>query len=155
MRSLRLAAAPIASALVLAAAGCEPLEDPSGKDKADVLERASAACAALESKLEKLIRPVDTGEAAVFYEEAAGFLDTTVDDIDGLDPPDPGRADWDEFVGGVRQQRDLLREAEDAAADGREGKLRTVEAELRRVGKRTQAAGERYGVKGKCVELPT
>lgn len=153
MRALRFATAPFALVLVLATAGCE-LEGASGRDKNDVIKQASAACTTLDKKLAKLVRPVELEELAIFYEVTAGFIDTTLEKLDSLDPPSAGLPDWDEFVGGVRQQRDLIREAADAAVDTREGKVSEAVRELRLIHERTVLAGEKYGVEGKCVELP-
>ncbi len=152
MRARRFASVPLALALVLAAAGCQ-LQEPSGKDKQDVVKEAAAACKALDEKLAKLARPVELGELAIYYEQAAGYIDTMLKKLDAFDPPAADLPDWNEFVGGIHQQRDLMREAADAALDGREGKVTEAEDELRLIHERTNLAGEKYGVEAKCVEL--
>ena len=154
MRALRAATALFALAVLLATAGCE-LEEASGKDKNDVLKQTEAACKSLDEKLAKLVRPIDLYELAIFYEQAAGYIDTTLEKLDSLDPPDADLPDWNEYVGGIRLQRDLLREAADAAVDRRPKKVRNAEREFRRMRVRTNTAGVKYGLERKCVALPS
>ncbi len=153
MRALRVATAPFALALVLATAGCD-VYPPSRRDKQDVVKETSAACTALDDKLGKLVKPVELEELAIFYEQAAGYIDETLEKLYTFEPPSADLPDWNEFVGGVRLQADLLREAADAAIDRRAGKVRAAERELRMIYVRTNLAGDKYGVEGTCVELP-
>ncbi len=153
MRALRLAIAPLALALGLATAGCD-LYGPSPRDKQDVVKLAAAACTDLDEKLAKLVRPVELEELAIFYEQAAGYIDTTLEELYALDPPSADLPDWDEFVGGIRLQRDLIREAADAAVDKRQGKVRDAEKQLRLMRVRTHLAATKYGIDTKCVTLP-
>ncbi|MGI8595048.1 MAG: hypothetical protein ACR2ML_11905 [Solirubrobacteraceae bacterium] len=154
MKALRFATVPFALALLLATAGCE-LEEPSGRDKQDVVKQTSAACRALDLKLAKLIRPVELEELAIFYEVVAGDIDTMLKKLDAFEPPSADLPDWNEFLGGIHQQRDLTREAADAAVDKRAGKVSGAEGELRLAHERTNLAGRKYGVDTTCVNLPT
>jgi len=152
MSVFRFATATFVLVVVLATAGCV---GPSPKDKQDIVKQAAAACDDLDEKLAKLVRPVELAEVAIFYEQAAGYIDKTLEKLDSFDPPDADLPDWNEFYGGVRQQRDLIREAADAALDGRQGKVSDAERELRLIHVRTGLAADKYGVEAKCVELPT
>lgn len=152
MRALRFAAASGALALTLATAGCE-LYDPSGRDKQDVIEQTEAACKDLDKRLAKRVRPIELSELGIFYELVAGDIDKMLTKLDSFEPPD--LPDWNEFVGGIHRQSDLLREAADAAVDRRQKKVNRAEGELRRIRQRTDAAGLKYGLEVKCVKLPT
>lgn len=154
MRALRRGTVPLALAVVLATAGCDVV-GPSPKDKQDVVKETATACNDLNEKLAKLVRPIDLPETAIFYEQAAGYIDKTLEKLDTFDPPAADLPDWNEFYAGVRQQRDLIREAADAALDGRQKKVNEAERELRLIHVRTRLAADKYGIEAECIKLPT
>jgi len=154
MRALRLGPACFALAVVLATAGCDVV-GPSDKDKQDVVKQAATACNDLNDRLAKLVRPIELSETAIFYEQVAGYIDTTLEKLDAFDPPDADLPDWNEFYGGVRQQRDLIREAADAALDGRQKRVNEAERELGLIHARTGLAADKYGIEAECIKLPT
>jgi hypothetical protein len=158
----------LAAALVLPACGADDggageggATTAPGPDKAAVIARADAICAAASRKsgraLDRLADAaggvrrikVDSTAIGVMLQGDVLYLRRAIEEHRRLEPPPEGRAEFDEFLDREERLLAAFEKAEAAIAQGGPGALGEAGPELQDAGRETSRAAARYGL-AKC-----
>jgi hypothetical protein len=142
------AALVVALALVVASCGSsEPLT------RAELVRRIEVACRAGQAKAQQMTRQRSGSERDQqlrFVTAIGQSQQTVVDELDGLEPPDAAKDDFEAFEQGMKERAELIDEAASSDAESVESAIRSIERRAEAATRRAQEAAQALGIDG-CV----
>lgn len=146
----------VAAALVavlglgLGAAGCGSSSTPL--TRAQLVRQIEAACRAgqREAQRQQTTRSGSRDGATQFLAAIVTSQRAILAKVEGLDPPDASKADFEAFKQGMQQRADLMARVQSAGSAGLQRAMADVQAEGEAITRRLQQAAGGLGVRG-CV----
>jgi len=139
----RKVAVALVAALALGIAGCGGSEETLTKGQ--IVSRVEAACKKAQQVAEQRSRTSGSGSMAFITAILAG-QQALVDAIDGINPSDATKDDFDAFKQGMQDRADLFARVKDSGAAGIRRAMQDAQAEGEAMNKRIHAAASRLGV---------